>query len=102
LVFEGPGRIEGYAGGYDDWLIQRPAPAASRHLKNRERVRAGKATSPAGKRAQKNSDTWKSRELEALPGRIESLEARQQELFQTLSAPDFYRQDGEHIARRKK
>ena len=30
LVFEGPGRIEGYAGGYDDWLVQRPVKIAPR------------------------------------------------------------------------
>jgi ATP-binding cassette subfamily F protein uup len=37
------------------------------------------------------------RELESMPGRIESLEARQQELFQIMSDADFYRQDGERI-----
>jgi hypothetical protein len=38
-----------------------------------------------------------TRELASLPGRIESLEARQQELFQIMSDPDFYRQPGESI-----
>jgi ATP-binding cassette subfamily F protein uup len=38
------------------------------------------------------------RELDALPDRIESLETRQQELFQIMSDGDFYRQDGEVIA----
>jgi ATP-binding cassette subfamily F protein uup len=38
-----------------------------------------------------------NRELASLPGRIESLEARQQELFQVMSDPDFYRQSGESI-----
>jgi ATP-binding cassette subfamily F protein uup len=51
--------------------------------------------------ARKKLGYMQKRELEALPGRIETLEARQQELFQTMSDPDFYRQEGERIARVK-
>ena len=36
--------------------------------------------------------------MDALPGQIEALEVRQQELFQMMSAPDFYRSDSQQIA----
>ena len=96
LVFEGDGRIEGYAGGYDDWLIQRPAEALQKP--DKPAARPGKKTAPPAKPTQKKLGYMEKRELEALPGQIESLEARQQELFQTMSDPDFYRQGGERIA----
>lgn len=38
------------------------------------------------------------RELDGLPGRIESLESRQETLFQIMSQEDFYRQDSQRIA----
>ncbi len=99
LVFEKDGQIEGYAGGYDDWLSQRleglenePAnpdrPPAKKVCKNRKSDTKG----------QKKLGYMEKRELEALPERIESLEARQKELFATLSTKDFYRQGSERIA----
>ena len=96
LVFEGPGQIEGYAGGYDDWLIQRPAEVAPEP----EKPQAGrdKQTTLPPATTRKKLGYMEKRELELLPGRIESLEARQQELFQTMSDPGFYRQDSESIA----
>ncbi|MBC2709677.1 MAG: ATP-binding cassette domain-containing protein [Desulfosarcina sp.] len=96
LVFEGPGRVEGYAGGYDDWLSQRPVevpPEAEKPVPGRD-----KKTVPPPATTRKKLGYMEKRELEALPGRIDSLEARQQELFQIMSDPDFYRQDGESIA----
>jgi len=96
LVFEGSGQIEGYAGGYDDWLVQRPVEIA-RQPEKPVPGRAKKTTSPPTN-ARKKIGYMEKRELSSLPGRIESLEARQQEIFQIMSAPDFYRQDGESIA----
>ena len=96
LVFEGPGQIEGYAGGYDDWLIQRPDKTASKP----EKPAPDRSTKPLPPLSdtRKKLGYMQKRELESLPGRIEVLEARQQELFQVMSAPEFYRQDGERIA----
>jgi ATP-binding cassette subfamily F protein uup len=39
------------------------------------------------------------RELESLPGRIESMETRQRELNANLNAEDFYKQDAETVKR---
>jgi ATP-binding cassette subfamily F protein uup len=99
LVFEGSGRVEGYAGGYDDWLTQRPvanAPQAEKPISPKEK-KSGSTTTTNRKKL----GYMERRELDALPGRIESLEKRQQELFGSMSQPDFYRQDGQLIAAAK-
>ena len=96
LVFEGPGQIEAYAGGYDDWLTQRPEKDAPKPEKSLPGKSKKTASPPAAPR--KKIGYMEKRELESLPSRIENLEVRQQELFQIMSDPDFYRLDGERIA----
>ena len=96
LVFEEGGNIQGYAGGYEDWLTQRPQPAQSEAPKTSTPKPSVAAKSPAAKT--KKLGYMEKRELESLPARIEELEARQKALFEVMSAPDFYRQDSGHIA----
>ena len=100
MVFEGPGQIEGYAGGYDDWLIQRPDNTAPKP----EKPLPVSSTTivPPAETTRKKLGYMEKRELESLPGRIETLEARQQELFQVMSDPELYRQDGDRITAVKK
>ncbi len=85
LVLEGGGRVGEYAGGYDDWLRQRPAEAPAAEERPPQRVRPRAAPKPR-KRSFKER-----RELEALPGRIEELEAEQQALHARLADPELYR-----------
>ena len=70
LVFEDRGRITEYAGGYDDWLRQKPEPV--------EKDEPSSARPPVKQREKKDRPrklTFKEgKELEALPGLIESLE----------------------------
>ena len=93
LVFEDDGRVKEYAGGYDDWLRQRPEaplPAAK-----------SVAIPPAPKSAPANRArrlTYKEqRELENLPERIEALEAELGELHQLAADPAFYRKPATEI-----
>jgi len=58
---------------------------------NAEPEEAAVATAPAKKRKLSYKD---QRELDSLPGQIEKLEQRQQELEKKVSQPDFYQ--GEH------
>ena len=96
LVFDAPGRIEAYAGGYDDWLLQRSATVAPNP--DKPLTRRGKKPMPPPVTSRKKLGYMEQRELAELPGRIESLEVRQQELFATMSQPDFYRRESEQIA----
>jgi len=96
LVFEGSGRVEGYAGGYDDWLLQRPVPAVHDEQKRPAPKPVSSQRPPAA--VSRKLGYMEKRELDALPGHIESLEERQQELFQIMSEPDFYRNGSKRIA----
>ncbi|MBW1803985.1 MAG: ATP-binding cassette domain-containing protein, partial [Deltaproteobacteria bacterium] len=100
LVFEADGVVTEYAGGYDDWLRQRP-DAADRKEPDRKRT-AGKSAS--GKRQEKKDRPRKltfneGKELEALPGRIEELEQEQKGLHEQMATPEFYRRAGDEISR---
>jgi len=100
LVFEEGGVVTEYAGGYDDWLSQRPRPADPRESAG-ERTTA--KPKPEKKRARKDGPrklTFKEgKELEILPLRIESLEQEQKGLYETMADPAFYREAGERISR---
>jgi ABC transport system ATP-binding/permease protein len=88
IVFEGEGRIEEHVGGYDDWLRQRrPAP-----------LKPKKMQKPRPQRERTRMLTFReSRELDAMPALIESLESERDSLHKTLSDPDFYKREGQRI-----
>jgi ATP-binding cassette subfamily F protein uup len=95
LVLEGNGVVSEQAGGYSDWVarggrlmdsVDKPAAAAP----NAEPQEAAVATAPTKKRKLSYKD---QRELDSLPGQIEKLELRQQELETRVSQPDFYQGD---------
>jgi ATP-binding cassette subfamily F protein uup len=93
LVFEGEGQFNEYAGGYDDWeRYQRQLPEAP--IPPPRRPIATPRTDPSAKRVDgPRKPTYKEqRELETLPGRIESLEKEQRELHVRMGEGDFYRQ----------
>jgi ABC transport system ATP-binding/permease protein len=92
LVLEGDGRVKEYAGGYDDWLMQRgeAAPLAAKPAPARPEQK------PPPRRARRL--TYKEqRELEALPQQIETLEAELGELHQVTADPAFYRKPAAEI-----
>ncbi|MGD8960767.1 MAG: ATP-binding cassette domain-containing protein [Desulfobacteraceae bacterium] len=90
LVFEDDGRVAEYPGGYDDWLRQRPAPAEAAPPEKKTRTPARSA----GGSARKTGLGFKEKhELEALPRRIEALEAEQRELYAAMSDPLFYKKE---------
>ncbi len=97
LVFEGEGHVQEYAGGYDDWLRQghtQQEKVTPVKKDKKERVRA-KSKGP-------RKLTFKeTRELEDLPGRIETLEQEQKQLYETMANESFYKDDGNKVARAK-
>ena len=88
LVAEGGGVWREYAGGYSDWLVQRPAPSAEGGLE-----RPVKSAALPRERATRTKLTFKeARELEGLPAQIESLEAEQHALTERMCVPDYHQQ----------
>jgi len=91
LVLEGDGRIEDYVGGYEDWLRQRPAePSAPADDKHERRTATGAEVARERPPASKKLSYHEQRELEALPARIEALEAEQRALNAKIADPSFY------------
>ena len=101
LVAEGGGRWQEYAGGYSDWLVQRPAESGvgddARTTPVAEARRSRGASSPtadaAGAATARVKLSFKEqRELETLPGELEALEREQHEITARMCAPDYHRQ----------
>jgi ATP-binding cassette subfamily F protein uup len=94
LVMEGGGHVGEYVGGYDDWLRQRQPIIPGKAEKASSRPSRQQA-----QRQQRATLSFKEqRELEALPERIELLEAEQRSLYEAMSDPSFYRKAGSDIA----
>ncbi len=86
IAFDAPGVVNEYVGGYRDWLRQRPPPLEA------------KPARPAKPRARgRDRRGTEQRELRALPGKIENLEAGVAALHDKMAAPDYYRQDADII-----
>jgi len=90
LVFEGEGRVVEYAGGYDDWLSQRPETAEPEPFP----AKAQKSKSIKARKL-----TYKENlELDGLPGRIEQLEADIAAVQEQMNDPEFYTNDHTVVA----
>ena len=102
IVFEGQGEVIEYAGGYDDWLIQRAKRQKDMPAEKKEKPAAKPAPSekPRGNRPPKLGFKEK-RELEALPAKIEEMEAEYDALYAQMGEPEFYKTDKDEIARVK-
>jgi ABC transport system ATP-binding/permease protein len=97
LVFEGEGRISEYIGGYDDWQKEKAARAESGRREAEAKI-AEKSRGPAVavKKAKKLTNKERA-ELEALPKKIESLEAEQAQLTAQLADPAFFKKGGAEV-----
>jgi ATP-binding cassette subfamily F protein uup len=93
LQDDGAGRIGEYVGGYSDWLRQRPQAQPTSQSKSLPVARAATPAAPV-RRKLSYKDT---RELEALPARIEALESALAQLTSRMNDSEFYQQDGAAI-----
>ncbi len=98
IVFENDG-VREYVGGYDDWIRQR-AIATEAATKTPAGSASEAAPTPAP-RLRKLSFK-EQRELETLPGTIESLESEIGSLHSDMAMPQFYQQSGDKIAKVQK
>ena len=109
LAFEGDGRVTEYVGGYEDYVRQRRDPEPDTRAAESPRTRDSPPAAP-----EKGAGTFpgkvpapffekrklayhEQRELDALPERIEALEAEQSRLQAEAASTDFYREPREHI-----
>jgi ATP-binding cassette subfamily F protein uup len=105
FVFEGDGRIAEYVGGYSDW---RRATGVGPRPGNRATAPVLRGTTPvpdatAGARTKRTTPRKLSfkekQELDALPARIETLEADIRAIETSLASPDFYREAPDVVRR---
>ncbi|MGV3709325.1 MAG: ATP-binding cassette domain-containing protein [Gemmatimonas sp.] len=86
LVFEGGGRVNEYVGGYNDWLRQRkvaePAPVAKK---------AEPAVALPKAEKKKKLTFNETKELAALPDKIDAMEQERTALYAKLADPTFTR-----------
>jgi ATP-binding cassette subfamily F protein uup len=97
LVFEGDGKVGEYAGGYEDWERYRQLVAAERPQAPRRTPLLAAAPVEKRRDISRKLSYKEERELEALPGKIELLEAEQSRLHRLMGAADFYRQPADRI-----
>ena len=91
IVFENDS-IGEYAGGYDDWLIQRPAPVAPKANLKAEKT-TEKPQDPVKPTAKAKKLSYKEqRELEQLPTHLERLEQAMTQLQALMGTAEFYQQ----------
>jgi ATP-binding cassette subfamily F protein uup len=96
VVFEGDGKLTEIVGGYADWQAWKAQQA-----KAAQQPAGVKAPSTAAspKPAAKSSLSYKeARELEALPGQIQALEAEQETLAARLADPALYQDQPQEAA----
>ncbi|WP_160153805.1 ATP-binding cassette domain-containing protein [Microbulbifer sp. ALW1] len=102
LAFEGEGVVREYVGGYQDFVRQGGRfLSAEEQLKSRKKDKAedtakesvSAAPEPVKAAKSKKLSYKLQRELDALPGQIETLENDIAALEEAMAAPDFYQQE---------
>ena len=93
LALEGDGAVREYAGGYDDWLGQRTQAKSEQPPKAPKPAKAARPKSRP-----KKLGFNEQRELEALPRKIEELEAEQEALHAKVADPELYTKGGKEAA----
>jgi ATP-binding cassette subfamily F protein uup len=87
LVAEGDGLWREYAGGYSDWLAQRPAKVVAPGATPAPAA----ATPPTPRRSERVKLSFnEQRELAALPAELEALEGEQALLLARMSAAGYH------------
>lgn len=101
IVFEKPGYLVEYAGGYDDWLIQqKPAPEEKQVPKPQKKPKPSAKSGQKSKASQKLTFKEKQ-ELEGLYEKIETLENKHEHLCASMADPEFYKKTSEEISEAK-
>ncbi|MCK5679312.1 ATP-binding cassette domain-containing protein, partial [bacterium] len=100
LAFAENGMIQDFAGGYDDWLMQRPSGESAAGLVVGCKQKNEKAIKPRTTKPRKLSFKEQA-ELEKLPAILENLEKEQQKLYADMADPSFYQTENNQVATAK-
>ncbi|MDR3393157.1 MAG: ATP-binding cassette domain-containing protein [Sulfuriferula sp.] len=92
IAFEGDGVLREYAGGYEDWLMQRPRVNVTRaNAAGVSKKSAPAKLEPTPSAPSNTKLSWKDQqELNALPARIEAVELEQERITACLADPNLY------------
>jgi ABC transport system ATP-binding/permease protein len=93
LVFEDGGHVQEYVGGYEDWLRQKAEVGSQKSEVGGRKLRRERSTPERGQKLSYKEQ----RELEALPARIEALEAEQHALHERTGGAEFYKESPDAI-----
>ena len=94
LAFEGDGNIEGYIGGYSDYLSAKNAPVEKTKSNHKEKKSKSAGAEVQREKAAPKKLSYKlHRELQMLPDKIEKLEADIQKMNDQLGDTEFYNRD---------
>jgi len=93
IVFDGPGLVNEYVGGYDDWLRQRPQVEP----KTKKTDKTSTTSQPEPAKPAKKLSFKDQREYDALPGVIEQLENQLEALSAEIGDANFYQQEQHKI-----
>ena len=98
IVFEKDGRIQEYVGGYSDWVRRGHELAETDDPFGLAKARRKEAHVERRRQQEPRKLSYKDqRELDALPGEIENIEASIEALQKTVSQADFYAQDQDAV-----
>jgi ATP-binding cassette subfamily F protein uup len=92
IAMDGEGNVIEYIGGYSDWEKDKQTRQAENSTKEAKSVKKKVELKP------RKLSYKEERELKELPQHIEKLEQEQQEIFQQMGDPDFYKKEKEAIA----
>jgi len=98
IVFEETG-VREYAGGYDEWFEavarrQTVPQETSQRSSAKNKTEKVKADPPESRKLSYNE----KRELDQLPGNIESMETKIALMHELMADPDYYQKSGDQIA----
>ena len=106
-MFDAPGVVNEYIGGYDDWLRQRPAQYAqfrsaatletAKAVKTEHKKSQPKKKSPSPKPQKIKLSYKEQRTYDALPAEIEAIETELEMLNEQISHADFYQKPNEEV-----
>ena len=97
IAFDSDGMIREYAGGYDDYIRQRPTVPDEATKNESEEANTDKSV-PAKAEKKRKLSYKEQRELDALPDRIAELESKQSAFHDQMADAEFFRQEPSAIA----